>query len=230
MNEKEIDRLLILGPDDGETFWVGGHKIRILAGAADTDGHYGLIVSRPSAGSSPPLHIHHGVDEAVFVVSGQVRFRCGDRDFTVDPGSFVLLPRDAPHTFSSPAIRTRCSSVCSRRAKASATSLMSASPATGPRLRPGRPTPRRFAGPTSGGPLSLSWGRRSAQTEVSSSGWLSSWSALQSPEGYFYLPRSCHLIACDSSSATFRRSPVGDRAGRSACGHGPSVSAVTDQA
>jgi quercetin dioxygenase-like cupin family protein len=99
MDQSDIDRLLIVGPDDGEPFWVGGHRITIKAGGADTDGHYGLIESRPSAGSSPPLHIHHGVDEATWVIQGRVRFRCGERDFTLGPGSFVLLPRDVPHTF-----------------------------------------------------------------------------------------------------------------------------------
>jgi mannose-6-phosphate isomerase-like protein (cupin superfamily) len=99
MDPSDIDRLLVVGPDDGDAFCVGGHKVTIEADAARTDGHYGLIVSRASAGSSPPPHIHHGVDEGVYVVSGQVRFRCGDRDFTLGPGSFTLLPREVPHSF-----------------------------------------------------------------------------------------------------------------------------------
>ena len=99
INKSDIDRLLIVGPNDGESFWVGGHQITIKAGGTDTDGLYGLIESRVSVGNGPPLHIHHGVDEAVWVIQGQVRFRCGERDFTVGPGSFVLLPRDVPHTF-----------------------------------------------------------------------------------------------------------------------------------
>jgi mannose-6-phosphate isomerase-like protein (cupin superfamily) len=99
MSQNELNRLLVVGPSGGEAFWVGDRKIAIQAGAAATDGHYGLIVSRASAGNSPPLHIHHGVDEGVFVISGHVRMRCGDRDFTVGPGSFALLPRDVPHTF-----------------------------------------------------------------------------------------------------------------------------------
>ena len=92
-------RLLIVGPDDGESFWIGDHRVTIKAGGADTGGHYGLIESRPSVGSGPPLHVHHGVDEAVWIIQGHVRFRCGERDFTIGPGSFVLLPRDVPHTF-----------------------------------------------------------------------------------------------------------------------------------
>jgi mannose-6-phosphate isomerase-like protein (cupin superfamily) len=99
MSQQDIDRLLIVGTDDGESFWVGGHKITIKAGGTDTDGHYGLIVSRASVGSGPPLHVHRGVDEAVWIIQGQVRFRCGERDFTVGAGTFVLLPRDVPHTF-----------------------------------------------------------------------------------------------------------------------------------
>jgi mannose-6-phosphate isomerase-like protein (cupin superfamily) len=99
MNQSNIDRLLVVGPNDGEAFWVGDHKIAIRADATETGGHYGLTVSESPAGTSPPLHVHHGVDEGIFVVSGEVRFRCGDGNFTVGPGTFVLLPRDVPHTF-----------------------------------------------------------------------------------------------------------------------------------
>ncbi len=31
-----MDRLVV-GPDEGDAFWVGGHKITIQAGAAETD-------------------------------------------------------------------------------------------------------------------------------------------------------------------------------------------------
>jgi quercetin dioxygenase-like cupin family protein len=93
-----IDRLLIVRPEDRESYWAGSSQITIQAEAADTDGHYGLIVSRAPAGSSPPLHVH-GVDEAVWDSSGQVRFRCGDHEFTLGPGSFALLPRNIPHSF-----------------------------------------------------------------------------------------------------------------------------------
>jgi quercetin dioxygenase-like cupin family protein len=93
-----IDRLLIVGPGDAESYWVGSSHITIQAEAADTGGHYGLIVSRAPAGSSPPLHVH-GDDEAVWVAQGRVRFCCGDREFSLGPGSFTLLPGGVPHSF-----------------------------------------------------------------------------------------------------------------------------------
>ena len=98
MTGTEIDRLLIVNPEDRESYWAGASRITIQAEAADTQGHYGLIVSHAPAGSSPPLHVH-GADEAVWISQGRVRFRCGDREFTLGPGSFALLPRDVPHTF-----------------------------------------------------------------------------------------------------------------------------------
>jgi quercetin dioxygenase-like cupin family protein len=94
----EIDRLLIVGPQDRESYWAGSSRITIQAQAADTEGHYGLIVSRAPAGSSPPRHVHDA-DEAVWISQGQVRFRCGDREFTLGPGSYALLPRGVPHSF-----------------------------------------------------------------------------------------------------------------------------------
>jgi quercetin dioxygenase-like cupin family protein len=98
MTASGIDRLLIVRPEDRPAYWNGTSQIVIQAEAGDTDGRYGLIVSHAPAGASPPLHIHRD-DEAVWVAEGRVRFRCGDREFTLGPGSYTLLPRGVPHSF-----------------------------------------------------------------------------------------------------------------------------------
>jgi mannose-6-phosphate isomerase-like protein (cupin superfamily) len=108
MTESDTNRLLIVGPEEGEAYRVSGHQIVIKAGASATGGHYGLIESRPSAGSSPPLHIHHGVDEAVWVVQGQIRFRCGERDFPSAPEHSCSSPATLPTPSSYSATRTPC--------------------------------------------------------------------------------------------------------------------------
>ena len=46
-----------------------------------------------------PLHVHYGDDEAWYVLRGTLGFRIGEETFEVGPGSAVLAPRGAPHTF-----------------------------------------------------------------------------------------------------------------------------------
>ncbi|MGH7743587.1 MAG: cupin domain-containing protein [Candidatus Dormibacteria bacterium] len=99
MSSEDPDRLLVVEPGGGQPLWVAGHRIMIKATVEDTGGAFGLIESRAPVGAGPPLHIHHGVDESVWIVKGRVRWRCGERDFTAGPGFFLLLPREVPHTF-----------------------------------------------------------------------------------------------------------------------------------
>jgi mannose-6-phosphate isomerase-like protein (cupin superfamily) len=46
-----------------------------------------------------PLHVHHADDEAWHVISGALRFRLADREFTAQAGSTVLVPAGVAHTF-----------------------------------------------------------------------------------------------------------------------------------
>jgi mannose-6-phosphate isomerase-like protein (cupin superfamily) len=84
---------------EGEETWFQPNRMTIKASADVTGGAYGLVESRIPAGTSPPLHVHYREDEAFYVIAGRLRFRCADRDIVAGPGSFVLLPRDVPHTF-----------------------------------------------------------------------------------------------------------------------------------
>ncbi len=65
----------------------------------------GRRVLPPRDGHSPdaglPLHLHHGVDEAFYVLDGTYEFVCGDRSVEAGPGAFVLLPRGVPHRYRS---------------------------------------------------------------------------------------------------------------------------------
>jgi mannose-6-phosphate isomerase-like protein (cupin superfamily) len=70
-----------------------------LAGAAETDGSYGLVHVWAPAGSSPPLHVHHSADEAFYVLDGELRIVCGGEEYRAPTGACALLPRGLPHTF-----------------------------------------------------------------------------------------------------------------------------------
>jgi quercetin dioxygenase-like cupin family protein len=46
-----------------------------------------------------PLHVHHGDDEAWYVLEGTLGFRLGDDEFAAPAGSAVLARRDTVHTY-----------------------------------------------------------------------------------------------------------------------------------
>jgi mannose-6-phosphate isomerase-like protein (cupin superfamily) len=67
--------------------------------ADHASGAYGLVESWARAGTGPPLHVHRREDEAFYVLSGTLRIRCGEEEFSAGPGAYALLPRDVPHAF-----------------------------------------------------------------------------------------------------------------------------------
>jgi mannose-6-phosphate isomerase-like protein (cupin superfamily) len=61
-----------------------------------------VIQDWPATGGSQevaPLHVHHGDDEAWYVVSGALRFRFADGEHIAGAGSTVLVPAGVAHTF-----------------------------------------------------------------------------------------------------------------------------------
>lgn len=61
-----------------------------------TNGAYGLFESQMPAGFSPPLHVHHGEDEAFWVLEGNFSFRCGDQTIRVGPPDIARLKQVSP--------------------------------------------------------------------------------------------------------------------------------------
>jgi quercetin dioxygenase-like cupin family protein len=100
---------IILGPGQGPRATVGNTAgpatgtILIRAGAEDTHGAYALREATIAAAQPAVIpHVHHAMEEAFYVLEGQVRFQLGERAATMDTGSFVLVPRGVLHTFSNP--------------------------------------------------------------------------------------------------------------------------------
>jgi mannose-6-phosphate isomerase-like protein (cupin superfamily) len=46
-----------------------------------------------AAGHAPPLHAHHGEDEAFYVLEGEMSILCGDRSFNADASSILRSTR-----------------------------------------------------------------------------------------------------------------------------------------
>jgi mannose-6-phosphate isomerase-like protein (cupin superfamily) len=93
----------IVGPADGEVALSGPVRMRILEDGSTTRHRLGLgeITIAPHT-EGPPQHRHAQHDEGFYVVSGTARFTVGHTSHDVGPGTLVMIPPGAPHTFANP--------------------------------------------------------------------------------------------------------------------------------
>ncbi len=89
-----------LGPAEGEGLWFFNGLFTVKAGGQDTREAFTLIEAELPAGGGAPPHIHHNEEEGFYVLDGQVSITCGDQTWIAVPGSFALLPRGIPHSFT----------------------------------------------------------------------------------------------------------------------------------
>ena len=93
----------LVGPDGGEQMLTGPVRMRILEDGSTTGHRLGIgeITIAPHT-EGPPQHRHGRHDEGFYVVSGTARFTVGDRAYDAGPGTLVMVPPGAPHTFANP--------------------------------------------------------------------------------------------------------------------------------
>lgn len=88
-----------LGPADGPAVWFLGTLMTVKATGDTTGQAFGLIEQILPAGFAPPPHVHHGEDEAFYILEGHLTFNCGQHVWDAPAGAFVFLPRDIVHGF-----------------------------------------------------------------------------------------------------------------------------------
>jgi mannose-6-phosphate isomerase-like protein (cupin superfamily) len=81
----------------------GGDALRILG---ECDGVAVGEIDVPPGFAGPPPHVHHGFDEALYVLSGTLTMVRGrDEPVSVFTGGLILAPRGVRHTFANPSDR-----------------------------------------------------------------------------------------------------------------------------
>ena len=50
-------------------------------------------------GSSPPFHLHRTEDELFHILEGEYRLKVRDQEQRAGPGTIMLIPKGAPHTY-----------------------------------------------------------------------------------------------------------------------------------
>jgi DNA-binding transcriptional MerR regulator/quercetin dioxygenase-like cupin family protein len=96
----------------GKRIKLGGEPFDCKVSARDTDG--AMCVFELTGGSGGPRHLHHDLDEWIYVLDGEFEFRIGggssgvkylrdlkDKPFRVRAGESVFLPRKVAHVWGS---------------------------------------------------------------------------------------------------------------------------------
>ncbi len=98
-SQARVQQPVAVRNDEGEARWWFGALAVIKATAADTGGQMAIIEVTEPPGAEAPLHVHHGEDEAFWVLEGGVTFEVGDAAIEMGPGDYVFGPREIPHRY-----------------------------------------------------------------------------------------------------------------------------------
>lgn len=85
----------LLEDGEGESIRWFGDTITVKSAGPTFD----VAVVTAVTGSEPPLHVHEGADEALFVLEGKLTVYAGDQSLTAGAGAFFFLPKGIPHSF-----------------------------------------------------------------------------------------------------------------------------------
>jgi quercetin dioxygenase-like cupin family protein len=67
--------------------------------AQESGGSIGVFETLAPVGSGPPIHVHHGEDEVLHILEGQIESWLDGELTTFVKGDTAFLPRGVPHTF-----------------------------------------------------------------------------------------------------------------------------------
>ena len=79
--------------------WYKGILASQMAGAADNDGAFDLVIAKMRRGTEPPPHVHSREDEFFYILSGEMRVYTDGEVFQVTAEECMFLPRGKPHAF-----------------------------------------------------------------------------------------------------------------------------------
>ena len=94
-------RPYVLGPDEGARSRNPTSEIVFKLRGAQSGGATNVFEIEVVPGLGPPLHYHETQDEWLYVLEGEFRFFLEGEVTAAPTGTFVFLPRRAPHAWQS---------------------------------------------------------------------------------------------------------------------------------
>lgn len=84
---------------EGEALWFFDSLAEIKATAAGTGGLMTIVEITEPPNTAAPLHVHHGEDEAFWIIAGDVTIEVGDTTIECHAGDYAFGPRGIPHRY-----------------------------------------------------------------------------------------------------------------------------------
>ncbi|MDQ4145340.1 MAG: cupin domain-containing protein, partial [Actinomycetota bacterium] len=92
-------RGFVLPPGEGRAIDLGAFNMSVKATGEETGGAFSLLEADEPPDFGPPMHIHHNVVEAFYVLGGEYIIFLEDREISCPAGSFIFIPAGMRHGF-----------------------------------------------------------------------------------------------------------------------------------
>jgi mannose-6-phosphate isomerase-like protein (cupin superfamily) len=89
----------VFQPGEGRQIDLGNFRMTVKGDRDNTTGLFTLLEADEPPHFGPPMHIHHGVAEAFYVLDGEYIIFSHDEEFRCPEGSFIFIPPEQPHGF-----------------------------------------------------------------------------------------------------------------------------------
>ncbi|MDN3354330.1 cupin domain-containing protein [Actinomadura sp. DC4] len=88
---------------EGHAIAAIGLGITMKTNGKSTQDAYSLFeYAIPPETDGPPAHVHTREDESFICLAGRLEVHLGGRDYVLELGDYLFLPRDVVHTFRNP--------------------------------------------------------------------------------------------------------------------------------
>ncbi len=92
---------IVRSSDEGERRWfLGGGLHTWKALSEETDDSMLVFEDLLERGKVTPMHFHANVDEALYVIDGEIVLNVEGKEHVVGAGGFTFVPRGCEHAFS----------------------------------------------------------------------------------------------------------------------------------
>ncbi|TCC96891.1 cupin domain-containing protein [Pedobacter frigidisoli] len=91
--ENIFNKLTTIDAQDGKSISVMGDTYRIIISGKETNGEYAVIDMLVPSFGGPGPHAHADIQEAFYILDGEIEFTTEERKYIAKKGSFVNIPK-----------------------------------------------------------------------------------------------------------------------------------------